>query len=105
MYLSGLSCIKKLGRPPSASCPVNRNVNEEESLPLVLVSKRCTSFFFFFLLFFEVEIDVHVNPLLGAAWPIVCFLPGRLGMATNFARAYRFVCPAIVANISGVNSQ
>ena len=46
-----------------------------------------------------------LNPLLGAAWLIVCFLQGRLGMAANFTRAYRFVCPAIVANISGVNSQ
>ena len=47
----------------------------------------------------------RLNPLLGAAWPTVYFLQGRLGMAANFTRAYRFVCPAIVANISGVNSQ
>ena len=46
-----------------------------------------------------------LTPLLGAAWPIVYFLQGKLGMAANFARAYRFVCPAIVANISGVNSR
>ena len=38
-----------------------------------------------------------LNPLLGAAWPIVYFLQGRLGMAASFTRAYRFVWPAIVA--------
>ena len=38
-----------------------------------------------------------INPLLGAAWPIVYFLQGRLGMAASFTRTYRFVCLAIVA--------
>ena len=32
-----------------------------------------------------------------AAWPIVYFLQGRLGMAASFTRTYRFVCLAIVA--------
>ena len=45
MYLSYVSCIKKFGLPPSASCPANRNVNDEECLPLVSVWKRCTSLF------------------------------------------------------------
>ena len=49
-------------------------------------------------------IIIIINPLLGAAWPIVYFLQGRLGMAVNFTQACRFVCPAIVANVSGVNS-
>ena len=48
---------------------------------------------------------ITVNPLLGAAWPIVYFLQGRLGMAANFMRAYQFICPAIVANVFGVNSR
>ena len=38
MYLSYLTCIKKFGQPPSANCPVNRNVNDEECLPLVMHS-------------------------------------------------------------------
>ena len=38
-----------------------------------------------------------LNPLLGAAWPIIYFLQGRLGMAASFTRTYRFVCLAIVA--------
>ena len=38
-----------------------------------------------------------INPLLGAAWPIVYFLQGRLGMAASFTRTYRFVCLAVVA--------
>ena len=49
MYLSYLPCIKKFDLPPSASCPVNRNVNDEERLPLVSVSIGVNiSFFFFF---------------------------------------------------------
>ena len=32
MYLSYLPCINKFGLPPSASCPVNRSVNDEECL-------------------------------------------------------------------------
>ena len=31
MYLSHLPCINMFGLPPSASCPVYRNVNDEES--------------------------------------------------------------------------
>ena len=46
-----------------------------------------------------------IDPLLGAAWRIVYFLQGRLGMAANFTQAYQFICPAIVANVSGVNSR
>ena len=38
-----------------------------------------------------------INPLLGAAWPFVYFLQGRLRMAASFTRTYRFVCLAIVA--------
>ena len=45
------------------------------------------------------------NPLLGAIWPIVYFLQGRLGIAAIFMRAYWFVWPAIVANIPGMNSR
>ena len=40
--LNAIIIIIKFG-PPPASCPVNRNVNDEESLPLVSVSKGCTS--------------------------------------------------------------
>ena len=43
MHLRYLSCIKKFSLPSSASCPVNRNVKDEEYLPLVSVSKGCTS--------------------------------------------------------------
>ena len=52
MYLSYFPCINKFGLPFSASCPVNRNVKGEECLPLVSVSKGCTSLFFFFFSFF-----------------------------------------------------
>ena len=52
---------------------------------------------------FDVALE-EFNPLLGVAWPIVYFLQGRLGTATNFMRVYQFVCPAIVGNISGVSS-
>ena len=45
MYLSYHLCINKFGHPLSASCPVNRNVNDEEGLPLVSVSRGCTSVF------------------------------------------------------------
>ena len=45
LYLSYLLCINKFGLPPTASCPVNRNVNDKECLPLVSVSKGCTSVF------------------------------------------------------------
>ena len=31
-YLNYLPCINKIGLPPSARCPVNRNVNDEECL-------------------------------------------------------------------------
>ena len=34
-----LPCIKKFGLPSSVSCPVDRNVNDEECLPLASVSK------------------------------------------------------------------
>ena len=37
-----------------------------------------------------------INPLLGATWPFVYFLQGRLGRAAIVTRAYWFVCPAIV---------
>ena len=43
MYLSYLPCINRFGLIPSASCPVNSNVNDEECLPFVSVSKGCTS--------------------------------------------------------------
>ena len=45
MYLRYLPCIKKFGLPTSASYSVNRNVNDEECLLLVSVSKGCTSLF------------------------------------------------------------
>ena len=38
-----------------------------------------------------------VNPLMGATWPFVYFLQGRLGRAATFTWAYWFVCPATVA--------
>ena len=41
--LSDLPCIKYFGLPISVSCPVYRNVNDEECLPLVSVSKVCAS--------------------------------------------------------------
>ena len=37
MYQSYFSCIKRFGRTPSASCPVYRNVNDEERLPSMSV--------------------------------------------------------------------
>ena len=54
MYLSYLPRIKKFGLPPSVSFLVDRNVHDEESLPLVSVSKGCT-------FFFKVWIDVYNN--------------------------------------------
>ena len=33
-YLRYLPCIKKFGLPPSASCPVNRNITSEECFHL-----------------------------------------------------------------------
>ena len=62
MYLRYLSCIKKFGLPPSASCPVNRNVNDEECLPLVSVSKGCVSVF-------QVQSHVHINKILEKSLP------------------------------------
>ena len=38
-YLSYIPCMKKSGLSSSASCPVNRNVNGKECLPLVPVWK------------------------------------------------------------------
>ena len=49
-----LPCIQYFGLPISVSCPVYRNVNDEECLPLVSVSKKCI-----FLLW--VQNDVHMN--------------------------------------------
>ena len=40
---------------------------------------------------------LSLKPLLGATWPIVYFLQGRLGIAAIFTQAYGFVCPAIAA--------
>ena len=51
VYLSYLPCIKKFGLPPSASCPVHRNVRNKECLPLVSVSKGRTSLFMFRMAF------------------------------------------------------
>ena len=45
MFLSYLPCFKKFGLPPFVCCPANRNVNDEECLPLISVSKGCTSLF------------------------------------------------------------
>ena len=42
IQLSYLPYIKYCGLPVSVSCPVYRNVNDEECLPLVSVSKGCT---------------------------------------------------------------
>ena len=65
-------------------------------LPLLLTSNNLT-----IIAFWErnrlVRWTESFNPLLGAAWPIVYFLQGRLGMAASFTRTYRFVCLAIVA--------
>ena len=46
MYLSYLFCVSKFGLPPSASCPFNRNFNDDECLPLVSVTNGCASGFF-----------------------------------------------------------
>ena len=43
VQLSYLPSIKYFGLPVSVSCPVYSKVNGEESLPLVSVSKGCTS--------------------------------------------------------------
>ena len=58
MYLSYLLCINKFGLPPSASCPVNRNVNGEECLPVVSVAKGYASVF-------AAYSHVHINNILG----------------------------------------
>ena len=52
--LSYLPCIKCFGLPISVSCPVYGNVKDDESLPLVSVSKGCTSLL-------SVQSDVHMN--------------------------------------------
>ena len=52
MYLSDLPCINKVGLPPSASCPVNRNVNNKKCPPLVSVSEGCTYLFLKFRITF-----------------------------------------------------
>ena len=57
MYLSYLLCINKFGLPSSVSCPGNRNVNDEECLPLIWVSKGCTSVL-------EVRNHFHMNKIL-----------------------------------------
>ena len=44
-----------------------------------------------------VGVAVVVNPLLGATWPFVYFLQGRLGRAAIVTQAYWFVCAAIVS--------
>ena len=54
MYLSDLLYINKFGLPPCAICQVNRNVDDEECLPLVSVSRGCRSSF-------VVENHVHIN--------------------------------------------
>ena len=50
-----------------------------------------------------------VTPDLTLCWAqhgrLLNILQGRLGMAANFMWAYQFVCPANVANVSGVNSR
>ena len=51
VYLPG---IMYFGLPVSVSCPVNRNVNDEECLPLVSASRGCTSLL-------SVQNDVHMN--------------------------------------------
>ena len=50
-----LPCIKYFGLPVSVTFPVNRNVNDEECLPLVSVSKGCASLL-------QAHNDVHLNP-------------------------------------------
>ena len=45
IYPIYLPCKKKFGLPHSVSCPVTRNVNDEECLPLVSVSKEGRSLF------------------------------------------------------------
>ena len=42
IYLRYLPCIKEVGLPSSAGCPVSRNVSDEECLPLASVSKGGT---------------------------------------------------------------
>ena len=45
-----------VGLPASVSCPGFRNVNDKENLPLVSVSKGCTSLL-------KVENDPHMNQI------------------------------------------
>ena len=52
--MSYLACTKYFGLPISVSRPVERNVNDEECLPLVWVSKGCVSLLL-------VQNDVHMN--------------------------------------------
>ena len=51
---SYLPCIKYFDRPVSVSCPVYRNVNDEECLSVVSVSNGCASLLL-------VQVDVHTN--------------------------------------------
>ena len=46
IQLSYLPCIKVVGVPVSVSSPVERNVNDQECLPLVSVLKGCTTLSF-----------------------------------------------------------
>ena len=54
IQLSYLPCIKHFALPISVSCPVDRNANDVESLPLVSASKVFTPFLW-------VQNDVHMN--------------------------------------------
>ena len=54
LQLNYLPCIKNFCLPVHFNTPVYRNVIDEESLPLVSVSKECTSLL-------QLRNDVHVN--------------------------------------------
>ena len=62
MYLSHCSCINKFLLPPTASCPVNRNVNDEECLPLVSVSKGMSICFWKFKMTFTLTKYLEKGP-------------------------------------------
>ena len=52
--------IKEFGLPPSASCSVDRNFNDEVCRPLVSVLKGYTSIF----VLFKIKLDVPINTFL-----------------------------------------
>ena len=110
-----LTCCWNIKQPTNNSCLQDSQLVAENCMRAALPSfahtckllqlcqskvSQDTLFILFWKMFAPLihsVLSCHINPLLGAAWPIVYFLQGRLGMAASFTRTYRFVCLAIVA--------